>query len=250
MSNTNAPIIPDPIMVDEMIAELQQVLVANLPWLDAAFGRSQRLTKKMAGKTIITPNVYCGGWKGHGENDYIEVSPDSKIGNFCFFEVADPETVNWVFRQNMDVETPFSLIFWFDTRRVFNAADNRNITYLKNQILTLLNGRSGLLLYNNGRVVLNRIYERVENIYRGYTLSEIDNQFLMHPFGGLRFDGTITMTQPCDDVPHVYTLYDTHDADVTPGDVVQGVVAYGASGRIVGTLTFAYDEIYNRLTQI
>lgn len=249
MSN-NAPILQDAILVDAMIAELQTVLCANLPWLDAAFGRSQRLTKNINGKRVITPNVYCGGWNGHGPNDYIEVSPDSKIGNFCFFEVDDPETVDWSFRQLMDIETPFSIIFWFDTRRVFDEAANRDISHLKNSILRLLNGTSGLTFHSGGKLTINRIYERAENIYRGYTLSEIDNQYLMHPFAGLRFDGIIRIGQPCEDAGRVIPLYDTQDADVTPADVVNGVVAYGANGRIVGTLTFAYDEIYNRLTQI
>ena len=229
---------------------MQQVLVANLGWLDAAFGRCQRLAKKINGKQVITPNVYCGRWRGHGPNDYIEVSPDSKIGNFCFFEVNDPETVDWNFRQLMDIETPISIIFWFDTRRVFNEAANRDISHLKNEILALLNGTSGLTLHTGGKLVINRIYERAENIYRGYSLSEIDNQFLMHPFAGLRFDGTIKMTQPCIDTGEAVRLYDTRDADVTPADVLEGIVAYGARGRIVGTLTLAYDEIYNRLIEI
>lgn len=248
----NAPILQSAILVDAMIAELQQVLAANLLWLDAAFGRSQRLAKKINGKQIITPNVYCGGWNGHGENDYIEVSPDSKIGNFCFFEVNDPEIVDWNPRQLMDIETPFSLIFWFDTRRVFDEATNRDISHIKNDILTLLNGTSGLTLHNGGHLVINRIYERAENIYRGYTLSEIDNQYLMHPFSGLRFDGIIKMAQPCVDTGRAVLLYDTQDADVTPADVMQGVVAYGANGRIVGTLEFSnvLDGIYNQLIEI
>ena len=197
MSNPNAPIIPAPVLVDAKIAELQQILVANLPWLDAAFGRAQRLSKKMNGKTIITPNVYCGGWRGHGENDYIEVSPDSKIGNFSFFEVNDPETVEWQYRQQMEIVTPFSLIFWFDTRRIFGVGDNRNISHLKNEILTLLNGRTGLRFHTNGHLTIYHIYERAENIYRGYSLSEIDNQFLMHPFGGFRFEGVLDFDELC-----------------------------------------------------
>lgn len=251
MSNINAPILPNPILVDEMIAELQQVLVANFGWLDAAFGRSQKITRKgTSGRTVVVPNVYCGGWRGHGPNDYIEVSPDSKIGNFCFFEVNDPETIDWSYRQLMDIETPFSLIFWFDTRRVFNEPTHRDLSHLKNEILTLLNGTNGLVLHNNGRFELNRIYERAENIYRGYTLSEIDNQFLMHPYAGLRFDGVIYMPQPCITTEPAVKFYDTSDATVTPGDVLEGVVAYGAGGRMVGTLHLYYNEIYNRLIQI
>ena len=195
MSNPNVPILPAPVLVDAFIAELQQILVANLPWLDAAFGRSQRLTKMVNGKKIITPNVYCGNWNGHGPNDYIEVSPDSKIGNFSFFEIEDPQTIETgpVIRR---INAPFGLIVWFDLTRVYNAPDNRNTELMKAEILRILNGRTGWTL-SEGRVTVNRIYERAENIYRGYSLSEIDNQFLMHPYGGFRFDGALEFDELC-----------------------------------------------------
>ena len=195
MSNTNAPIIKNPVMLDRVIGEIQTGLVENLPWLDAAFGRSQRLTKMINGKKIITPNVYCGGWNGHGENDYIETSPDSKIGNFSFFEIEDPQTIDagpWARK----IKAPFGLIVWFDLTRVYDVPDNRNTEYIKAQILRVLNGRAGWHL-TGGRIVLNKIYERAENIYRGYTLSEIDNQFLMHPFAGFRFDGLLEFDELC-----------------------------------------------------
>ena len=191
----NAPIIQNPVMLDRVIGEIQNGLVDNLPWLDVAFGRSQRLTKMMNGKQIITPNVYCGGWNGHGENDYIETSPDSKIGNFSFFEIEDPQTIDvgpWARR----IKAPFGLIVWFDLTRVYNEPDNRNTEYIKAEILRVLGGRSGWSL-SQGRIVLNRIFERAENIYRGYTLSEIDNQFLMHPFAGFRFDGILEFDELC-----------------------------------------------------
>lgn len=195
MSNTNAPVIKNPVMLDRVIGEIQNGLVENLPWLDAAFGRCQRLTKEMNGKRIVTPNVFCGGWRGHGQNDYIEVSPDAKIGNFSFFEIEDPETIEagpWIRR----ITAPFSLIVWFDLTRVYDEASNRNTEYIKAQILRVLNGRDGWHL-TDGRIVVNRIYERSENIYRGYTLSEIDNQFLMHPFGGFRFEGILEFNELC-----------------------------------------------------
>ena len=190
----NAPVIKNPVMLDKVIAEIQ-VGLSSLSWLDVAFGRSQRLTREMNGKKIITPNVYCGGWNGHGENDYIEVSPDSQIGNFSFFEIDDPHTIDmgpWA-RQ---IKTPFSLIVWFDLTRVYNEPDNRNTEYIKAQILRILGGQTAWHL-SQGRIVVNRIYERVENIYRGYTLSEIDNQFLMHPFAGFRFEGLLEYDEIC-----------------------------------------------------
>lgn len=196
MYSTNAPVINNPVLLDKIIGEIQQGLVDNLSWLDAAFGRCQRLTKiTSANKRIVTPNVYCGGWNGHGENDYIEVTPDSKIGNFSFAEVDDPETIEsgpWANRFN----APFSLIFWFDLKRVYQSETNRNTELLKAEILHVLNGGTSWHL-TEGRLTINRIFERAENIYRGYTISEIDNQFLMHPYAGFRFDGVLEFNEIC-----------------------------------------------------
>ena len=197
MGQNNAPVIAKPVMLDRVIGEIQTGLTENISWLDVAFGRAQRLTKMMNGKRIVTPNVYCGGWNGHGPNDYIEVSPDSKIGNFSFFEVEDPQTIDagpWA----REIKAPFSLIVWFDLTRIYDSAANRNTEKLKADILRVLNGRAGWHL-SEGRVTVTRIYERAENIYRSYTLSEIDNQFLMHPFAGFRFDGVLEFAELCVD---------------------------------------------------
>ena len=206
MATINAPIIPDPVMLDAVIGHIQQGLVENISWLDAAFGRAQRLVKMQGGKRIVTPNVYCGGWNSHGPNDYIEVSPDSKIGNFAFFEIDDPQTIDagpWA----REVKAPFGLIVWFDLTRVYDTDLNRNTEKLKAEILHVLNGRTGWHL-PSGRITINRIYERAENIYRGYTLSEIDNQFLMHPFAGFRFDGVLMYDELCiEPPPPVETWY-------------------------------------------
>lgn len=193
--STNAPVIRNAVMLDRVIGEIQEGLIANLDWLDVAFGRAQRLTKMMEDRKIITPNVFCGGWSGHGDYDYIEVSPDSKIGNFSFFDVEDPQTITpgpWA----REIKVPFGLVFWFDLTRVYNEENNRNIELLKAQALRVLNGRAGWYL-DKGRITINRIYDRAENIYRGYNISEIDNQFLMHPFGGFRLEGVLEFEEVC-----------------------------------------------------
>lgn len=196
MSKTNnAPVIPNAVMLDSVLAGIQTGLVENLSWLDVAFGRAQKLTKELNGKRILTPNVYCGGWNGYGPNDYIEVSPDSKIGNFSFFWIDDPQTIDagpWA----RTIKTPFSLIVWFDLRRVYNQPSNRNTEKLKAQVLHLLEGRYGWHL-TDGHILTTRIYEQPENIYRGFSLSEVDNQYLMHPFGGFRIDGILEYDEVC-----------------------------------------------------
>lgn len=196
MGTNNVPIIPNAVMLDRVLAGIQERLAEGLPWLDAAFGRAQRLTKQMNGRRIVTPNVYCGGWNGHGPNDYIEVSPDAHIGNFSFFVVDDPQTID-VGPWDRTITTPFALVVWFDLRRVYGEENNRNTEYIKAQILRLLGGRGGGIL-PHGRLTVARIYEQNENIYRGFSLSEIDNQYLMHPFAGMRFEGELQYDELCE----------------------------------------------------
>lgn len=185
-------------MIDYVIGQIQTALVGNLDWLDAAFGRAQRLVKILPnGKRITTPNVYCGGLDGKGVNDYIEVSPDSQIGNFSFCLVDDPEDLDWERGEQMRQRVPFSIVFWFDLRTIFWDRNERNTEWVKAQILQLLNGRTGWVL-PSGRVRFNRIYEQAQNIYRGFSLDEVDNQFLMHPYAGLRFEGELTIDMPCE----------------------------------------------------
>ena len=182
-------------MLDAVLADIQQGLVDNIKWLAVAFGRAQRITKRQKNKNVIVPNVFCGGWNGHGPDDYIEVSPDSKIGNFSYFEIDDPQTIDastWA----RDIRTPYRLVVWFDLRRIYGRAADRNIEKLKAEVLAVLHGRGDWHL-KYGRITTTKIYEKVENIYRGYTLSEIDNQFLMHPYGGFSIEGIIEYPELC-----------------------------------------------------
>lgn len=194
-----APIIPNAVMLDRVIGEIQKGLIEGLPWLDAAFGRSQKLVKTIDGKRYVTPNVYCGGLEGKGKNDYLEVSPDSNIGNFSFFVIHDPETIATFPGQPAEIKAPFSLIFWFDLRTIYGSDTNRNTELIKAQILKILNGRTPWHL-SGGRILINKSYERAENIYNGFTLDENFNQYMMHPYGGLRLDGVLEFTEYCYDV--------------------------------------------------
>ena len=188
-ANNKAPVIANPELLDRIIGNIQTGLVDNLPWLDKAFGRAERLVKYDGNrKRYFTPCVYVG------RNDYIEVTPDANIGNFSFFWIDDPQDVSWESGVSIGLKTTFSLIFWFDFRKIFNDASDRNKEAVKRQILDVLNGGFWL---KHGRLKITKVYELAENIYRGFSLDEIDNQFLMHPYGGFRFEGELSIGETC-----------------------------------------------------
>lgn len=182
------PIIKNPELFDRVIANIQKGLADGLPWLNYSFGRSERLVKSIQGKRYYTPNIYVGG------NEYMLIAPDSNIGNFSFFVLDDPQQIDWFPGEQNKYTTPFSVIFWFDMRTIANDPNNRNTEAVKQQIMRVLNG--GIWL-RSGSMKINRVYAKAENIFAGFTLDEIDNQFLMHPFAGFRFAGELGIDETC-----------------------------------------------------
>lgn len=179
--------------LDIILKEISRHLETKLPWLDVAFGKAERLVKEEKGRLQYFPAIYKGN-KDYAKNDYLGLFPDSKIGNFSFFWFPDPREIDWSSRAQSIIKTPISIIFWFDLRKVFETEIDRNKEGLRDRILGVL-GKE--LFLSQGHLEINRCYDLSENIYREFTISEIDNQFLMHPYSGFRFDGILTFTQPC-----------------------------------------------------
>ncbi|MCM1077872.1 MAG: hypothetical protein NC344_06880 [Bacteroidales bacterium] len=181
------PIKRNPQLFDKVIANIQQGLAENLPWLNHVFGKAERLVKKIEGKRYYSPNIYIGG------NDYELIAPDSNFGNYAFFTLDDPQEISWNIGETSQLKVPFSVIVWVDMRTLEDV-DERNAEMVKQQIIRVLNGGFWL---RHGSIRFNKIYERAENVFAGFTLDEIDNQYLMQPYCGWRFAGVMSIKDDC-----------------------------------------------------
>ena len=191
----DAPTFLNPAMVDTQVQAIMASLKANLTWLDVAFGRAQRITRMIGDKKYHHPAIYVGTQSTGFKNEYLEVMPDSKIGNFSFFYMLEPQTYAAErFRQGR-IKAPFALIFWFDLRKVWNSDTNRDTETLKAQIFKCLNRQT--VLGHNGTITIARVYETPEQIYKEFTVDEVENQFLMHPYAGFRFEGFLIFDEEC-----------------------------------------------------
>ena len=176
-----------PYLFDKPIQYLQDAL-GTLSWLHHIFGRSERLVQMQDGRKFFAPNVY------RGKNEYISLLPDNiALGNYCFFVLDEPQVVGVPMGIQNRLRAPFSLIVWVDMRRVENN-DARNTEYVKEQILKTI--RKAFI--RHGAVELQKVYERAENVFEGYSLDEVDNQFLMQPYAGLRIIGELIVDEECD----------------------------------------------------
>ena len=187
---TNLPNITSPYLFDKVIKEIQQALKNGLPWLDYSFGRAERLVKVIDGKRIYTPNVY------KGNDNYEVLLPDDRLRCFSFFVLSEPQELMNRMQTEIRIKAPFSLIVWVDLRKVekvMSQPDQRNTEYVKEQILGVLE----TAFPKKGHFSIQRIYQRAENVFDGFTLDEVQNQFLMSPFAGFRFYGELIVTNDC-----------------------------------------------------
>ena len=175
-----------PKLFDKAIGYIQDSL-AELPWLDHIFGRAERLVTEVEGKRIYLPNVYIG------KDEYEQVTPDTQdLGNHAFFLLNDPHTITLVHGSRAITKCPYSLIVWVDVRTI-DFDDERNTESIKSQVLAQLNNT----WMRQGSYTVERIYEKAENVYEGFTLDEIDNQYLMSPYWGMRITGVLTIEDDC-----------------------------------------------------
>ena len=175
-------------LFDRPIQDLQQSIGRKLLFMDHVFGRAERLVKEINQRRVFSPNIY----KADGE--YILLTPDNtELGNYCFFVREEPEVMVEAFGNHGRMRCPFSLIVWVDMRKVEDG-DERNVYDLELKVLDAV-ASPGVL--RSGGLTVSRVYHRAENVFEGFTLDEVDNQYLMWPFVGLRLQIEIWVDEDC-----------------------------------------------------
>ena len=189
----NTPTLDTPVLIDQALAEIGTTLLAGLSWLDKAYGKCQRLVELgEGGQRLVSPFVYVGAADQAGE--YLGLFPDESVGNFCFFDMEDNESIEWNAGITSRHIVTFGLIFWFDFREVYPVNHlTRTAENVKADVLQILHTKPLTL----SAVRPAGFVDRVENIYAGFNHREIEKQFLMRPFGGFRLNGELRFDQPC-----------------------------------------------------
>lgn len=178
----------NPKLFDKAIQSLQDG-IATLSWMNHVFGRCERLVKMREGHRFYSPNIY------RGDDDYILLTPDNtELGNYCFFVMEEPQVIGESEGIQARIRSPFSLIVWVDMRTVEQNSDTRDTESVKEDMLQAI--RHSWL--RSGSVTLQRIYERTENVFQGFSLDEVDNQFLMAPYWGMRVQGEMIVNEDCE----------------------------------------------------
>jgi hypothetical protein len=192
MTNPQVPTIADPKLVDLVTSKFNPRIATRLTWLNYVFGQCQILTKESGKKVVKYPSVYAGE---NVTGEYANVLPSEELGNTMFWLIGDPLGIETAGRMPSRITGQASLIFWFNLEAALgDATQHRNLDKIKLNVLQAIRYANGGF---NGEFKVTEVSVRAENIYSEFSLRETDQQFLMHPWAGLRINGDLTFFEGC-----------------------------------------------------
>ena len=194
----------NPVLLDKVLQDLQKLLTRELAWLDHAFGRAYKLVEHRPDNNKF---VYPAAYNGHGE--YVSLLPNDNFGNFSWFDIYDPQKVSQVVQTLPQFTFSGALVFWYNLSGIFEDESVLHTEEIKDEILRVLTTPGAIT--SSGRLDIDDIYERFENIYKGYSVEkiynnhnyrgegvqDIDKQFFMYPYAGIRIEFTLTTRELC-----------------------------------------------------
>jgi hypothetical protein len=198
MATPKIPVPANPKLFDKVLNIFNTKLAIQLPWLDYAFGQAERLTKKKGGKPFIYPAVYAGQ---NIEGEYRSVLPDeffgqeSAITGYSFFEVSNIKDENSNPNTHGYITAQVDLIFWFNLDKLLNDASE-----YRNWDKAIYDIRKAIKKSNRGfkgQILPLGWTKKPEEIFKGYSLRDTQQTYLMHPFAGVRFECGIRFFEDC-----------------------------------------------------
>ena len=194
----------DPVLLDKILQDMQKSLMNRLKWLNYAFGRVYKLVEhRPDGNKFIYPAMY------NGNGEYVSLLPNDNFGNFSWFDIYDPQKITEVVQSLPQYTFSGAIIFWYDLSSIYEDETVMHTEEVKDEIMRVLTTPG--LITTTGKFVINDIYECFENIYKGYSIEkiynnytykgegiqDIDKQFFMYPYAGIRIEFTLTTRELC-----------------------------------------------------
>lgn len=194
----------NPVLLDKILQDMQKSLMDKLKWLDYAFGRAYKLVEhRPDGDKFVYPAAY------NGNGEYISLLPNDNLGNFSWFDIYDPQTITQVVQSMPQYTFNGAIVFWYNLDTIFESSETINTEEIKDEIIRFLTTPG--IITTTGKLVINNIFERFENIYRGYSIEKIynnytyqgsdiqsiDKLFFMYPYAGIRIEFSLTTRELC-----------------------------------------------------
>lgn len=184
---------PTPVGIDSVITTLQKAFTAKLPWLTKSFGKAERMYNRTGSANAIRetdtsldyffPAVWVGQFK-----DPINMLADDNYDAYTFsFPVDSATPIDFEQNGQNRYNRGLAVIFWFNLPKIDSAKTYDFTEDLIIEIEKVI--RSTPFLYNNG-VEIESITDVPQDIFAEFSPELVENQRLIYPFRGCRFNLT------------------------------------------------------------
>lgn len=196
MIDYNNPVpapIANPSGLDAQIQPLQLELGQSLSWVSNSFGRAYKGIRKMSnmsGRSEYYPEVE--NINATDKDRYIAMLPNSRFGNFSFFYPKDPLEHTEVLlpsKPNNFLKQKVDWIFWGNLDTIAPNRDHRLTEKLKEDVR--------LVIRNHTNFIISKEYGEAEEVFKGFDIKEVDNQYFKNPYFGFKFELDLTYRVNC-----------------------------------------------------
>jgi hypothetical protein len=184
-----------PVLTDKIISQVNQHLLSKLPWLDNLYPEAEKLRVKddktpFRQRVLYYPAVFID------QNNYLPMYPDQGNGNFLFWLLHDNQDQILNFKPNdfQDIKQAFSIIIWYDVNSASNELGTRNIAKVQREVLNAL---TQVFAPDLNQLVVTNIEKEVQNIYKEFNFTNIEDQYTMHPWAAMRVNGFLYFNDNC-----------------------------------------------------
>lgn len=177
--------ISPPVLSDLAVYSINVRLSERLPWLTTAFGVCQRISTENG----LIPKVPSDS---NNTEEYISLLPNSDFGQFSFWDIKDNAEIQ-INGDSINLNFSAGLVLWGCLKNVFPGEDWKENTVSNVEILVIKALQGGR--FGDATIEMNNIYRDGKNIYPGYYTKEVERQFLMRPYFGIRVEMDVFFSQ-------------------------------------------------------
>jgi len=178
----NVPTLSNPTGIDRIATNIQNAL-AQISWMEYAFGRAYKRKSQRTGEAYYAPFVY------QGTREYLELDPQDDVKAFSFVEVDDSRSIT-----NYDPILPtwnqvqtVNVVVFANLEQINNTIDEIFTEKLIEEVAVMLNSVSSIF-------TIDTIEEGVLNAYSNY---DYKNEWIKENYGAFKIRCTTIAPNDC-----------------------------------------------------
>lgn len=180
LNEKNPPVITNlPLIGIDLELQKLALKLSTIPWLAKSWGRAKTINGVLIKSKTNEPMVYLS------KTEYYTVLPNDSFNAYSFWGVSSPEKSmdqsNTV-QTSILMETQVYCIIWCNLRQINKL---RDYIYTQELVLDVLKSLKSCANFTLSQV----IDEKVEDIFKGYTLNPTQRDLLMYPYQAFRVEG-------------------------------------------------------------